>query len=80
MYNCRQVIRLASRSSGVRDRGKKKKKTWITVASSRPVQPSGKSSLCSPMLSTPLKHGVGGLVCVVARGNAIAKMHCYTQD
>lgn len=27
VYNCRQVIRLAGRSSGVRDRGSKEKKT-----------------------------------------------------
>lgn len=70
VYNCRQVIRLAGRSSSIAALGSKregkKKRSWITAASSRPMQPSGKSSLCSPTLCMPLRHGGGEsrVVCV----------------
>lgn len=80
VYNCRQVIRLAEVVALGIEGGKKK--CWISAASSRPVWPSGKSSLCSPTLSTPLRRGGGGVGVkggVFARGNAIAKIRCYTQ-
>lgn len=62
VYNCRQVIRLAGRSSSVREQEKGGgRKSWITTASSRPMRSSGKSSLCSPTFCMPLRRGGGEL-------------------